>query len=165
MKTWVRNLLIGILGLSFLLFIPSVSSAGDKFPIGTKVKIVKDIRPGSPASGKIAEYIGHDKDDGWYLIDADGKPRGESRTLPPDYIKWSPENEDFPGVKSAIQMENPVFKLDDGSLITGINCYWEVVDEELEKKFMSEVHESFRKAGEKIDKYRQSKGLPPIFKK
>lgn len=121
-------------------------------PIGTKVKIIKDVRKGEPATGKIAEYVGGKKE-GWLLIDENGKVERESWNLPDGYIEWDPKTQDWPAVKSGIKGENPVFRLEDGSKITGLECYWEPVDKDLLEKEL----EDYQQMLDKIKKMQEKK--------
>lgn len=113
-------------------------------PIGTKVEIVRDVRKGGPATGEIAEYIGS-KNEGWLLFGENGKVERESWNLPDGYQEWNPKKQKWPHKKTGIKGENPLFRLEDGSEITGLECYWQPVDKNLrksgEKKALKEYHQ------------------------
>ena len=91
---------------------------------GTRVVIFKDVRTGSPANGKKGKYIGDEDRATWLLCTAAGRLEKESFDLPDGYIEWDYEHEPFPKVNCGIRGNNPLFLLDDGTTISGAQCYW-----------------------------------------
>src|SRR3989338_11676864 len=110
-----------------------------KFPElskGDRVKITKDVRSGSPATGQEAKFDRFSEKEGWLLFLRDGAVEKESFVLPDGYSKWDPEKEGFPNVKCGLRCRDPIFVLDDGSEIRGSQCYWQAVDKRLQTRFM-----------------------------
>jgi len=118
-----------------------------KFRRGTRVKITKDVRPNAPATGKLGIYTGDADKGGWLLFTADGKPETESYVLPEGYNEWNPETQDWPGIPCGIRSDNPLFKLDDGTTVTGAQCYWEPVNPKIQKRIEEEYERVMQKIG------------------
>lgn len=119
-------------------------------PIGTKVRIDKDVRTGSVASGEVAEYVGF-RNDGWLLFNENGNPERESKDLPDGYLEWNPRIKDWPKQKSGIASPNPFFRLKNGLLISGLECYWSPVDGKLRHKITSKATDELRDIMRKIE--------------
>ena len=98
---------------------------------GAEIKILKDLRYYGAATGKVAEYVKNDE--GWTLYDQWVRAEAESSGVPKGYAVWDPKAQEWPGTKTAVKSENPVFRLGDGSLIKGNECYWEPVDKRVQK--------------------------------
>lgn len=136
----------------------------DLFPIGTKVVIGEDIRhlpKDKLATGKEALFVGYAKEEAWVLYDKEGECLKESKTLSEGFVEWKPETESFPGQKYGISSSNPIFVLEDGSQITGRQCYWDVVDTSLRKKMMDEFKKEQEKRMKKIEKYYENMADTP----
>lgn len=106
---------------------------------GTKVIIVNDVRSSGlgSATGQIATFIGMSRGSSWNLFDADGSLKRESYKLPDGYVVWERDQEQkFPGVKCGIRAQNPRFRLPDGSIITGAECYWLPKNRRVREKLM-----------------------------
>jgi len=102
----------------------------EALPIGAKIKILRDLRPGGSATGKIAEYTGGNEII-WKFLDE--KPA--SRTLPEGYVAWDPETQPWQGEKVAIPVAFPVFRiLGERSTISGADCSLKILDEALNKR-------------------------------
>lgn len=137
--------------LFLALFVCSIQVyAFDVLPIGTKVKIDKDVRTGSAISGEVGEYAGF-RNEGWLLFDENGNLEKESKDLPDGYLEWNPKAQDWPRQKSGVASPNPFFRLKDGSLISGLECYWSPVDKKLRDKLTSKATDELRDVMRKIE--------------
>ena len=128
----------------FLLCITvSTSAIGEEFflPFGTPVMIDMDAR--GNALGKPAKYIGAYPDQGYMLIDECGNLERETYRLPEGYALWDAMEEEWPGGKTALKGGNPVFEMEDGSWITGLQCYWSPTDPEVNKLLWQEIRKLF----------------------
>lgn len=114
---------------------------------GIRVKIIKDVRPGEPATGMKGTFVGYESHEAWLLCTADGKPERESYELPDGYIEWDPDKEAFPEVNCGIRDQNPRFLLEDSTYIHGGQCYWAPINHSVKKKVYENYQWLLRKLG------------------
>lgn len=114
---------------------------------GTRVKIIKDVRPGEPATGMKGIFVGHEGHEAWLLCTANGKLERESYELPDGYVEWDPEKEVFPEVSCGIRDQSPRFLLEDGTYIHGLQCYWMPTNLNVMKKISESYQWLLRKLG------------------
>jgi hypothetical protein len=117
---------------------------------GKRVRIIEDCRDGAPASGKFGVCEGDFKRSvAFGIVRADGSDPVFSDVEAPyelyasgdlkiadgspardRYPEWVPGQEK-PRPYFAMPMTNPRIRLEDGSVIWGDECWWEVVSDEL----------------------------------
>ena len=114
---------------------------------GTRVKIIKDVRPEELATGMNGTFVGYESHDAWLLCTEDGKPERESYELPDGYVEWDSENEPFPQVNCGIHSQNPRFLLDDGTNVHGGQCYWDPINPNVKRKVYETYQWLLRKLG------------------
>ena len=105
---------------------------GKKFQVGRRVKIIQDCRgiPAMDATGKEATYEGN-------CFIRNGKRYRGCRMFPFDV--------------------NPKFKLDDGSIIWGYECYWMPLGDALEiEKKLAQVSDQEADIKQRLDRENQA---------